>query len=257
MTRSPLTSTTRFLTAAAVALATAGCQSERDPADPPVTFLAAASTITALDEIARKFTAETGIPVQTSYAASSTLATMLHQQVDADLFLSASRDWATSVSEAQPGCRTIDLLGNRLVVVVPSGAAVIPSSLNDLAGPEFNKIAIGDPMAVPAGIYARQALERAGLWESIEPRLVGAIDVRQALTYVEQGAADCGFVYSSDARDNRNVRIAFSLEGHDPIVYPLVVLHGASPQSLRFVEHLQSDRARQVFEKYGFEFLPR
>lgn len=256
-----LTTASWFWTARVMAVAaglwlltsTAGCQSANEK--PTITFFAAASTAPAIDRIAESFEAEAGIEVQSSYGASSTLATMLHQHVRADLFLSASRDWAESVTQIRPGSESIELLGNRLVVVVPREATTVPQALSDLEAPQFAKIAVADPQAVPAGIYARQALESSGYWETLQTRLVGAVDVRQALSLVEQGATDCAIVYLSDARSSKRVQVAFELTGHDRIVYPLVLLPGASAHARQLFRFLQSDQAAAIFEECGFERL--
>jgi molybdate transport system substrate-binding protein len=233
-----------------------GCRSDGASDRDPVVLFAAASTIPALEPLTARFTEQTGIPVQTSFAASSTLATTLEQGIEADLFLSASRQWAETVIDARAGSKSIDLLGNILVVIVPSDAAHVPANPAELAGESIRKIAIADPESVPAGIYARQALERAGLWEELEPRMAGAVDVRQALAFVEQRAADAGIVYASDARDGRSVRQAFVLEGHEPIVYPLVLIASPNADTIRLVEFLQSAEAAKEFRRCGFEVLP-
>ncbi len=229
-----------------------GC--ERRPADsrPVVTVFAAASAISSVTEVTAAFREETGIDVQCSFAASSALATMITCGAHADLFLSASPHWADVVEMDSPGCQSIDLLGNRLVLIVPRSAGTSPQSLDDLTSADFKKIALADPQGVPAGIYARQALEAAGLWEALEPKLVGAMDVRQALTLVELEVADCGIVFQSDARDSPSVQIAFALNEHDPIVYPLVLMPEPTPGARRLFAFFQSSAAREVFARYGF-----
>lgn len=234
----------------------AGCQRPENPSFRELTMFAAASTLSAVDELSEKFHEETGILVKTSYAASSTLATTLNFGARADLFLSANSEWADAVAVENAGCQVVELLGNRLVVVVPSGAKAKPESLSDLVLPVWRKIAIADPLAVPAGIYARQALQAAGIWNQLESRLVGSIDVRQALTLVEQRAVDCGIVYLSDARDSQYVQVAFSLDQHEPIVYPLVLMPDPVPEAEMFFRFLQSETARAIFSEHGFAWHP-
>ena len=138
-------------------LGSSGCQSA--PRPDAITFFSAASTISAVEEIADEFEQQSGYRVDVSFAASSTLATGILWGGSADLFLSASSEWAESVTQEQSGCQRVDLLGNRLVVVVPADSDQIPQSLADLVAPEYSKIAMGDPTGVPAGRYAREALE--------------------------------------------------------------------------------------------------
>jgi molybdate transport system substrate-binding protein len=120
-------------------------------------------------------------------------------------------------------------------------------------------VALGDPQAVPAGIYARQWLEKRGLWERVRDRVVPTLDVRAALAAVESGNADAGIVYRTDAAISRRVRVVLEVpvEEAPRIVYPVALLaasHGAAARA--FYEHLRSPAARAVFERLGFEFLP-
>jgi len=150
----------------------------------------------------------------------------------------------------------VDLLSNRLAIVVPAGAASAPTRAEDLAG--LRRVALGDPESVPAGIYARLWLERRGLWERVRDRVVPTLDVRAALAAVESGNADAGVVYRTDAAISKRVRVAFEVaEGEAPrIVYPAALLAAARATAARaFFEHLRSPEARAVFERLGFESL--
>ena len=151
----------------------------------------------------------------------------------------------------------VDLLSNRLVVVVPAGATVVPATAEDLA--RVRRLALGDPQAVPAGIYARQWLEKRGLWELLSDRVVPTLDVRAALAAVESGNADAGIVYRTDAAISHRVRVALEVPADEAprVVYPAALLTGArGPAARAFYEHLRFPAAREVFERLGFEFLP-
>lgn len=191
----------------------AGCRHE-DPATsaaaPKATILvfAAASTTNALNEIKAQFTKDTGIAVETSYALSSTLAQQVVHGAKADLFISADTKWADYLARENQIVRQQDLLGNRLVIVVPSDSKVDAKRLDDLLGAGIKHLALGETQSVPAGIYARQALTKLGLWDRIKDKVVAASDVRQALTYVETGAAEAGIVYATDAAISKKVKVA-------------------------------------------------
>jgi molybdate transport system substrate-binding protein len=118
-------------------------------------------------------------------------------------------------------------------------------------------VALGDPQAVPAGIYARQWLERAGLWEGLRDRVVPTLDVRAALAAVDSGAAEVGIVYRTDAGMARRARVVLEVPAAcaPRIVYPAAVLARSSPEGRRFLGHLLSKGARGVFERLGFEVL--
>lgn len=221
-----------------------------------IRLFAAASTIDVVTEACQVFTKETGIDVETSFAASSTQASMLIQGVRTDLFLSASVQWSDAVRNQYPECDAVNLLGNQLVLVVPKDSKLDIASIGDLKSENVHKISIADVRAVPAGIYSKQALETAGLWAAVSNKLVGTLDVRQALAMVENGVAECGFVYRTDARTSQHVRVVAELTGHDPIVYPLLLMPNASADGRTLFKFLQTDKARTVFERHGFQVLP-
>jgi molybdate transport system substrate-binding protein len=118
------------------------------------------------------------------------------------------------------------------------------------------RLALADPAAVPAGVYAKAWLEKQGLWKELEARVVPALDVRAALAAVEAGRVDAGVVYATDAAQSKRVRVALAVpEGEGPrIVYPVAALtRGKAPKGARaFVRFLQGEAARRAFERYGF-----
>jgi molybdate transport system substrate-binding protein len=224
-----------------------------------VVVFAAASLADALREIAKAFEARTGNRVVLSFGGSNDLARQIRAGAPAEVFVSASAERMDEVQEAgfvRPADR-VDLLSNRLVVVVPTDAKTAVATAEDLT--RVRRLALGDPQAVPAGIYARQWLERRGLWERVRHRVVPTLDVRAALAAVESGNADAGIVYRTDAAISGRVRVALEVPvGEGPrIVYPVALLAAARGPAARAVyEHLQSRAAREVFERLGFEFLP-
>ncbi|XXF77344.1 molybdate ABC transporter substrate-binding protein [Myxococcaceae bacterium GXIMD 01537] len=226
-----------------------------------VLVFAAASTTDALTEVGRAFTQHTGHAVDFAFGASSDLARQAVAGAPADAFLSADVAKMDVVEKAgllQKGSR-VDLLSNRLVVVVPVDSKVKLESATGLLG--FKRLALADPAAVPAGLYAKAWLEKQGLWKTLEPRVVPALDVRAALAAVEAGRVDAGLVYATDAAQSRRVRVVFTVpEAEVPrIVYPVAALtQGKAPEAgLAFVRFLQGDAARATFQKHGFLVLPR
>ena len=243
--------------AAALHLAAAGPGAgESAPGSPALCLFAAASLTSALTEILprRSFPR-----ARISFAGSSALARQIDAGAPADLFVSASPRWMDYLQERgriEAGTR-FDLLANRLVVIAPaaSGLEVRPRPGFDLAGAFRGRLAVGDPDHVPAGIYARQALQALGWWPALEPRLAPAPDVRAALLYVERGECEAGVVYATDAAISRRVRVAAELADslHAPIRYPAAVVAGRdSPAVRRLVRRLRSREAAEVFRAHGF-----
>ncbi len=230
---------------------------EPDKLSGKVLLLAAASATDALDEIRGQFVKlHPGVTVRTSYGASSTLAQQIAAGAEAELFLSASSQWAQFVEQKQPVARQVDLLGNQLVIVTGQDSKLQLDGLAGLRDRAVRRLALGDPKSVPAGIYARQALERAGVWKDVERKVVGAADVRQALRFVETGAAEAGIVYASDTVAIKAVRVAAKIDPalSDPIRYPLVLLkRGAGNRAAEALyDYLASPAATDVFRRYGF-----
>jgi molybdate transport system substrate-binding protein len=220
---------------------------------------AAASLADALREIAKGFEASTGHRVVLSLGGSNDLARQIRAGAPAEVFVSASAERMDEVERAGlvRAADRVDLLSNRLVVIVPVAASAVPATAEDLAF--VRRLALGDPQAVPAGIYARQWLEKRGLWERVRDRVVPTLDVRAALAAVESGNVDAGIVYRTDAAISRRVRVALEVPpGEAPrIVYPAALLATSRGAAARaFYEHLRSPAAREVFERLGFEFLP-
>ncbi|MFO7902378.1 MAG: molybdate ABC transporter substrate-binding protein [Planctomycetota bacterium] len=224
-----------------------------------VTVFAAASTTNAMDAVKMAFVDKTGIQVQTSYAASSTLAQQIANGAEADVFLSANMDWADFVENEVAVAKRRDLLGNRLVIIVPIDSDLRLEGPENLLGDKVEYLALGDPDAVPAGKYAKQALIELGLWGKLKGKVAAAKDVRRALTYVETGAAEAGIVYVTDAVVSNKVKVAIEIPSGltGPVRYPVLLLkRPAGNESVQaFHDYLLSPEASRIFEKFGFAVL--
>ena len=220
--------------------------------------VSAASSLThAFRELAPAFEAQnTGIRLLLNFGASDALLAQIARGAPADVFASADQetmDRAEAERRLVPGTRR-DFAGNALVVVTPAGGPPL-KTLADLQRPEVRRIALGNPAGVPAGRYARAALEAAQLWAALEPKAVFAQNVRQALDYVARGEVEAGFVYASDAAaQGDKVRIAFAVATPTPIRYPIaVVADGPNPQAARrFVDFVRSPEAQAMLARHGF-----
>ena len=231
--------------------------------DRTLTVFAAASMKNALDDIDAAYTAKTGVKVTVSYAASSTLAKQIEQGAPADIFISADTDWM----DYAIGKRTIseptrvNLLGNSLVLIAPKDSKIDNVSIGQgfdlatLAGD--GKIATGDVKSVPAGKYAKAALEKLGAWQAAEPKFAMAESVRAALTLVARGEAGLGIVYSTDARVEPGVKVVgtFPAGSHPSIIYPVAATMTAKPGTSDYLAFLRSTAAKTILERYGFTFL--
>jgi molybdate transport system substrate-binding protein len=204
-----------------------------------------------------------GAEVRFSLAASSTLARQIEAGAPADVFASASEEWMDYLADRgliEPGSRSSPV-GNSLVLIAPAadatGAVEIGPGLDlgGLLGPA-GRLAVGDTAHVPAGIYARQALESLGLWPAVRDRLAMADNVRAALALVERGEAPLGIVYATDARISAAVRVvgAFPQGSHPPITYPVAIVQGRrSPEVEDFLAFVGGQEAGEIFARLGFQ----
>ncbi len=229
----------------------------------PVTIFAAASTAGAIEAVAKDFEGLNAGSVRAVFAASSILARQIAQGAPADIYLSANAAWMDELERGdvlQPGSR-VDLLGNRLVLIAPLNQAFEVSIEPGFALAKAlgrGRLAIGDPSHVPAGIYAKAALDRLGVWDSLASKLAFANDVRGALALVERGEAAAGIVYASDAMAGARVRVvaAFPAPAPTPIVYPLAIVRArAAPAVTGFHRYLRGAAAGAIFRDHGFIHL--
>ena len=150
-------------------------------------------------------------------------------------------------------------LSNSLVIVISSDSTLTITSANDLAGPTVKRLALADPKAVPAGIYAREYLEKMKLWTSVESKVVPTDNVRAALAAVESGNVEAGIVYKTDAAISQKVKVAYSVPaGESPAIsYPMALVKDAKQPEAgrRFLRYLGSEEADRVFTKFGFVVL--
>ncbi len=225
----------------------------------PLTVYAAVSLANALDEIGAAYQRAGGRRVLFSYASSAVLARQIEAGAHADLYISADTEWMTYLQSRRliDAASRRDLLGNSLVLIAPADSpvrlAIAPHFplLQALAG---GRLAMGDPDSVPAGRYARSALERLGFWPALSGHLALTDNVRSALAFVARGEAPLGIVYLTDARSDPRVRIidTFPATLHAPIVYPVALTTGAQADARALLDFLRSAVAANVFRKYGF-----
>lgn len=225
-----------------------------------IRVFAAASSTTAVCEIKRHFTAATGIEVQASFGSSAALARQVANGAGADVFLSADTKWADDLAEKGLVDQRRDLLGNRLVIIVPDDSKLNVTKPEDLTSSQIIHIAMGEPKSVPAGMYAKRAFEKLGLWDELKPKVAVADDVRIALAYVETGAAEAGIVYATDAAISKKVRIVAKISERltGPVCYPIVLFRhekGPTTAAISFYKYLGSTESINVFRKFGFHIL--
>ena len=230
-------------------------------AEAPVdlTIAAAASLTDVITVIAQSYKAEApNVTLTLTYGASGALQTQIEQGAPVDVFISAAQKQMDALEDQNlllEGSR-INLLENKVVLIVPKDSALGLKSFDDLAKDDVKTVAMGDPASVPAGQYAQELLTNLGVKDAVEDKANLGTDVRQVLTWVESGEVDAGIVYATDAATSDKVTVVCEAPADSVkiIVYPAAILKTskAAEQAQRFIDYLKTDECIALFEKYGF-----
>ncbi len=213
----------------------------------------AASLIDVMGEAGADFEAQTGVDVTFIHAGSSTLAHQIVAGAPADIFISANANWLSFVQEKTSFGMRNPLFSNQLVVIARADSEIELETLSELSNVlGEQRLALGDPNHVPAGIYAQQALQSVQVWNDVANRLAPAANVRDALQLVAAGAAPLGIVYASDSADNR-VRVINIIDTqlHEEIIYWGAIGENAGADARAFFDYLQSERMNKTALEFG------
>ncbi len=235
-------------------------EAPEEPAAPEGTIMlaAAASLKNCMDEeLLPMFTEQySKITVNTTYDSSGKLQSQIEEGAGIDVFMSAAMKQMNALDEKGMIAEDsiVELLENKIVLIVPEGSDKGIEKFEDVVKAEV--IAVGDPESVPAGQYAKEALENLGLWEQVLPLSSLGTNVTEVLNWVAEGSADAGIVYATDAASKDNVAVvAEAPEGSvSKVIYPAgIVKNTANEEAAKlFIEFLQTGEAAEVFGKYGF-----
>jgi len=241
-----------LLLMAVLGLLVAACSAPADRQAKGTVVLAAASLQEALTDAGEAWAAAGHIAPRLSFAGSSALARQVEAGAPADLFISADEQWMDYLAERdllRPGSRRVIATGD-LVLVAP-----LSSQANGIAALDHGRLALADPDAVPAGRYAKAALQNLDLWSGIAPRVVPAENVRAALALVERGEVPLAIVYASDAGVSPAAKVIFRFapDTHPPIRYPAAILRTAThPDAGAFLDFLASPAGQRILAARGF-----
>jgi molybdate transport system substrate-binding protein len=226
-----------------------------------LTISAAASLKETMEEVKKLYISEnTNVNIVYNFGSSGSLQQQIEQGAEVDIFLSAAAKQMDAIARKDlivKDSRMI-LLENKVVLITPKDAAGI-ADFKDVTGDKVKAIALGEPKSVPAGQYAEEIFTKLEILEQVKPKAVYAKDVKEVLTWVESGNAEAGVVYETDAKASSIVKIAAQApsDSHSPIVYPAAVIKASKnvDAAKEFMKFLSSDKAKEVYKKYGFAFL--
>ena len=196
------------------------------------------------------------IKVQATYDSSGKLQTQIEEGAEVDVFMSAAMKQMNALDEKGliAADSIVKLLENKIVLIVPEGNDNDISSFEEIL--KADKIAVGDPASVPAGQYAKEAFENLKIWDKVSEKASLGTKVTEVLSWVAEGSADAGVVYSTDAASNDKVIVvAEAPEGSvSKVIYPVGIVKETKnvDAAKSFTEFLKSDEVLKVFESYGF-----
>jgi molybdate transport system substrate-binding protein len=250
-----------------------GCGKQAKPSESPdpavtqtpvtLTISAAASLTEVMEEIKTIYKVEIpNVTINYNFAGSGTLQKQIEQGADVDLFFSAGTKQMTSLKEKGLliDDTNVKLLGNSVVLIVKNDSILNTHDFKDVVDEKIEKIALGEPKTVPVGQYSEEVFTSLNILDKIKSKAVYAKDVKEVLTWVETGNVDVGVVYGTDAKTSKKVKVV-SIASADlyktPVQYPAAVIKSSKnvEDTKMFLKFLSSDKAKEVFIKYGFNTL--
>ena len=221
---------------------------------------AAASLTDVMKELAANYEQEhPNVKIVFNFGSSGALQQSIENGGETDLFFSAAQKQMNALDKADlllEGTRR-DLLQNEVVLIVPKEGGKDLGDFAQVTAKGIQHIALGEPKGVPVGQYSEEVFTKLGIMDAVKSKAVYGSDVRQVLSWVETGEADCGVVYATDAAASDKVRVAAKAPAgtHKPIIYPAAVLKAAKQADVAkdFLAFAASDANKKIFEKYGFE----
>lgn len=224
-----------------------------------LTILAAASLTDVCDELKERFEKENpSITLNISYGGSGALQTQIEEGAPADVFISAATKQMTALDDEglMDSDSIIQLLENKVVLIVPKESDTSVSSFEDVATEAVTMVGLGEPGSVPVGQYSEEIFISLGILDAVKEKANYGSDVRTVLSWVETAAVDCGVVYATDAYTSQDVTIVCEApEGScKKVIYPVGVVAASEhpDEAAAWVAFIQSDASMELFESYGF-----
>ena len=231
-------------------------------AEPVELHVAAAASLTdVMKELAEDYQKEhPNVKITFNFGSSGALQQAIENGGATDIFFSAAQKQMDALEKSgnlAEGTRA-NLLVNEVVLIVPSDSKLDIKDFNDLTRDDIQHIALGEPKGVPVGQYTEEILTKLNILDAVKAKAVYGSDVRQVLSWVETGEADCGVVYATDAAvagDKVKVAAKAPADSHKPVIYPVAIIKESKNMEADkdFLKFVQSDKAKAAFEKYGFE----
>ncbi len=237
------------------------CSAPSAPTSPDnvtLTVSAAANLSTVFQELGAAFTEQTGIALVFNFGASGSLAQQIEQGAPVDVFAAANEAYITQLNDA--GLVIPDTIARyaigRLILWTRAHSSLTLTSIEDLTQPGITRIAIANPETAPYGVAAREALQTAGLWETLQPKLIFGENIAQTFQYAETGNVDVAFVALSQGIEASDAGKWLLLPDdlHSPLNQVLAVVRSTQheAEARQFVAFVNSPTGREIMRRYGY-----
>jgi len=234
-------------------LCAGACNHENPRKGEPLRVAAAADLALAFKEVGTSFEQQSGKRVEFSFGSTGLLAKQIEQGAPFDAFAAANISFVDDVVNAG-ACdgATKQLYARGRIVVWAKDKSLLPAKVEDLADARYAKIAIANPEHAPYGRAAQQALTKAGVWATVQPRMVHGENVQQTLVYARTGNADVSIVALSLAVTSDGAYLPIDPSLHEPLDQAMVVCKGKTNEAKAFLEYVSSPAGRAIMKRYGF-----
>lgn len=237
-----------------------GCENQQEQKTDLIVFAAASMTET-LEEIKPLFENKyPDINLIYTFDSSGTLKNQISEGASADVFISASSKQINQLIDENLILKedTLDILENKIVIVSSENSNIEINSVEDLLSDEINTIALGNS-DVPVGDYSEKLLKNIGIWDQIYEKVTFGSNVKEVTTWIKEGVADVGIIYSTDAV-SEGLNIQLNVEENlldEKIIYPIGILENSNQKenSKKFLEFLKTEESKEIFENVGFVVL--
>ncbi|WP_348658360.1 molybdate ABC transporter substrate-binding protein [Heyndrickxia faecalis] len=245
-----------FLLAGCSAQGSASGSAKKQSKQTEISVAAASDLTKSFQQINKQFEKKTGIKVKLVFAASGELEQQIENGAPYDVFAAANADYVNQLADKNmlvPGTKTVYAYG-KIGIAAKQSSHLSIHSLKDLTRPEVKKIAIANPETAPYGLAAKQALQKAGIWDKVKPKLVYAKNIADTLTYVKSGNTEAGIVSLSLAQGEKLDVANISSSLYNPLKQMAAVVKSSKKQAAakKFVQYLASKEAQNTMKKYGY-----
>jgi molybdate transport system substrate-binding protein len=223
-----------------------------------ITVAAASDLTPAFEEIGREFAADQKTKVTFVFGSTGMLTRQIENGAPMDLFAAANVAYIEQLEQKGlivHGTKAIYARG-RITMWTTGDSPLQIRTIRDLVSSEVKRIAIANPDHAPYGLAAQQALQTAGIWDVVKPKLVYADNIRQTLQYAETGNVDVAIVSVSLSQERKGRWTLIPEELHQPIDQGLAVIKSTRNETAAraFASFVTGARGREILAKYGFAF---